>query len=138
MDKTEILHEIDTLMENPEQLFVLSTLTADGYPDSRIMGNICNKTVDEMFFTCQTGTRKIEELQHNEKASVYFTSGGVTVWMYGTATTTRDEETRKRIWDDRMLQIYEGPESPRLTVIELKLKRLRYRKGRDTYIEFDL
>ena len=138
MNQTEILHEIDTLMENPEQIFILSTLTADGYPDSRLMGNICRKTAGEMIFTCQTGTRKIEELQHNEKASVYFTSGDVTVWMYGTAAATRDEETRKRIWDDRMFRVYEGPDSPRLTVIVLRTKRIRYRKGKDAYIEFDL
>ncbi len=120
-------------------MFVLSTLTQDGFPDSRLMGNICEKSLAEVFFTCRTGTRKIEEMAENPKVSVYFTSGPVTVWLYGTATTTRDLNVRKKIWNDRMLSIYgEGVESPRLTVIRFLPQKIRFRGEAKEYIEFDL
>lgn len=126
-------------MNNPEQIFVLSTLTKDGYPDSRLMGNICDKTIETVYFTCKTGTRKIDEIAQNPKASLYFTLKDTTVWLYGTASITRDKDIREKIWNDRMLRIYsEGVDSPRLTVIIFKTKKIRYRENNGGYCEFDL
>lgn len=139
LDKINILSTVQTLLNNPSQTFVLSTVTADGYPDSRLMGNICDKSLQEVVFTCQTGTRKTEEIAANAKSSVYFFTDAVSIWLYGEATVTRDEEVRKRIWNDRMLRIYSnGVDSPNLTVILFVPGRIRYREGRNDYVEFDL
>ncbi|NLZ92511.1 MAG: pyridoxamine 5'-phosphate oxidase family protein [Firmicutes bacterium] len=139
LDKEGIIALIEERLKEPKQQFVLSTLTADGYPDSRLMGNICDKTIDEVYFTCQTGSRKLEELDSNAKASVYFTFSGTTVWLYGNASYTRDEAIRKKIWNDRMLRIYpEGVDSPRLTVIKFETRKVRFSQKRNEYIEFEL
>lgn len=139
MDKNEILSTVERLMNDPKQTFVLSTLTRDGYPDSRLMGNICEKTIREVYFTCRAGTRKIEEMVEDPKASVYFTSGPVTVWLYGTASATKDANARRKIWNDRMLSIYsEGVDSPQLTVICFLPQRIRFREKAGEYIEFEL
>ena len=139
MDKESIIKLIEERFKEPKQQFVLSTLTVDGYPDSRLMGNVCDKTIDEVYFTCQTGSRKLEELQNDAKASVYFTFAGTTVWLYGNASFTRDEAVRKKIWNERLLRIYpEGIDSPRLTVIRFATKKVRFSNKRNEYIEFDL
>jgi general stress protein 26 len=139
MNKEAAVSLAEKLMKNPDQNFVLSTLTTDGYPDSRLMGNICDKSVKEIYFTCRKGTRKIEEIEKNAKASVYFTSGDVTVWIYGDATVTRDEAERKKIWNDRMLRIYSaGVDSPELTVIRFLSKKLRICERPRGYDEFEL
>lgn len=139
MDKEYILSTVEKLLNNPEQLFILSTLTSEGYPDARLMGNICIKTIEEIYFTCQTGSRKIDELIENSKSSVHFTSDAVTVWLYGNATVTREESERRKIWNDKVLSIYhEGVDSPRLTVIQFVPKKIRFRKKTDSYVEFDL
>jgi general stress protein 26 len=139
MNKEAAVSLAEKLMKNPDQNFVLSTLTTDGYPDSRLMGNICDKSVKEIYFTCRKGTRKIEEIEKNAKASVYFTSGDITVWIYGDATVTRDEAERKKIWNDRMLRIYSaGVDSPELTVIRFLPKKLRICERPRGYDEFEL
>lgn len=139
MDKHEILSTVERMLNDSDQLFVLSTLTQDGYPDSRIMGNLCDKSIHEIYFTCPTGTRKIDELAENPKASVYFNSGAVTVWLYGTATTTRDADARKKIWNDRVQSIYpEGVDSPRLNVVLFLPQKIRFRERTGEYIEFEL
>lgn len=139
MDKENALSKIEELLKKPEQTFVLSTLTDDGYPDSRIMGNICDKSIHEVYFTCRTGTRKTNEITKNPRASVYFTSDTITVWLYGDSSVTRDEGERKKIWNDKVLQLYsEGVDSPRLTVIRFVPKKVRILEKMSTYIEFDL
>ena len=138
-DKDTIIAIIEKQFKHPEQQFVLSTMTADGFPDARLMGNICQKSMQEVYFTCQTGSRKTEEILHNSKSSVYFTFDGTTVWLYGHATVTRDESERSKIWNDRMLHIYkEGVDSPRLTVIKIVPTKIRFRAKTTNYIEIDL
>ena len=140
MEKDAAISLIEKLMTNPEQTFILSTLTDDGYPDSRLMGNICQKSINEVYFTCQTGSRKTDELLNNPKSSVYFTvDNATTVWLYGDASVTREEGVRKKIWNDRMLRIYsDGVDSPRLTVIRFVPKKIRIREKMSAYVEFDL
>ncbi len=138
-ERKEIMTFIETQLNDPKQTFILSTLTADGYPDSRIMGNICDKSLDEVYFTCKKGTRKIEELAHNTRASVYFTFGEKTAWLYGEAVCTQDEKVRMQLWNDRMLPIYpNGAGSPELTIIKFTTKRIRFRSGRSDYVEFEV
>ncbi len=139
MEKSDILALAQRMLDDPKQTFILGTLTEDGYPDARLMGNICGKTLSEVYFTCPTGTRKIDELSGNPKSCLYFTSGEGTVWLYGEATATRDPAVRERVWDERMRGIYpEGPESPRLVIIRFVPERLRYRDRTSGYAEFDL
>jgi len=140
MDKETAVSIAEKLMKNPEQTFVLSTFTDDGYPDSRIMSNLCDKkTIKEIYFTCQTGSRKTDEMIKNSKSSVYFTLDTVTVWLYGDATVTRDEDVRKKIWNDGMLSIYtEGADSPRLTAIRFVPQKIRVGERMSGYSEFDL
>jgi general stress protein 26 len=101
---------------------------------------LCDKkTIKEIYFTCQTGSRKTDEMVKNSKSSVYFTSDLVTVWLYGDASVTRDEGVRKKIWNDNMLRIYtEGVDSPRLTIIRFVPKKIRIGEGMGGYGEFDL
>jgi general stress protein 26 len=139
MNKDAAVAIAEKLMKNPDQTFVLSTMTGDGFPDSRLMGNICGKTIKEIYFTCHTGTRKTDELVENPKSSVYFTAEEITVWVYGEATVTRDESERKKVWNERMLPIYpEGVDSPALTVIRFVPKRLRISEKYRGYDEFEL
>lgn len=139
MNKDEIIAIIEKQFKDPDQTFVLSTLSLDGYPDSRLMGNICDKKINEVYFTCQTGSRKIDEIAGNQKSSVYFTFGPNTAWLYGDCITTRDQNERKKIWNDRMLRIYKnGPDSPNMTVIKFTAKKIRFRTDGLDYIEFDL
>jgi general stress protein 26 len=139
LNKNEILSAIEKLLNDPEQNFVLSTLTADGYPDSRLMGNICDKSLQEIWFSCQTGTRKTDKIAANLKSSVYFTSDSITVWLYGEASVTRDEAIRHRVWNERMLRIYpNGADSPNLTIILFVPKKVRFRERPGDYLEFEL
>ena len=139
MEKETVLAAAQKLLDDPSQLFILSTLTEDGYPDSRLMGNICEKTLKEVYFTCRTGTRKINQIKQNAMASVYFNKDNETVWLYGKATVTTEESIRRKIWNDRMLSIYpNGAESPNLVVIRFVPEKLRYRKNPEDYLELKL
>lgn len=139
MTKEDAIAAIEARFSDDGQQFILATLTDDGYPDARIMGNICEKTMQEVYFTCRAGTRKIGELIKNPKSSVYFTKDGQTFWLYGEASVTKDESVRRHIWNDRMLPIYsEGPDSPLLTVIRFIPKKVRCLSRTDGYTEFSL
>ncbi|HEY5466951.1 MAG TPA: pyridoxamine 5'-phosphate oxidase family protein [Clostridia bacterium] len=138
-NRDAILSKVESMLNAPEQTFVLSTLTEDGYPDAGLMGNICDKSLTEIYFTCQVGTRKTDEILKNPKSSVYFTADAVTVWLYGDATVTTEETVRRKIWNSRVLRIYpEGVDSPRLAVIRFVPGKLRFREKSVGYIEFDL
>lgn len=140
MEEQEARSAMQRSFDDPEQLFILSTLAADGYPDARLMGNICAKTLRCVYFTCRAGTRKIGEIGRDPRACVTFASGSGTFWLYGDAGTTTAPEVRRQIWDERMRSIYpQGPDSPNLTVVRFIPKRARVLEapGSD-YLEFDL
>ena len=139
MDREALLCEMENRLKDPEQMFILSTLTSDGYPDARLMGNICGKTAREVFFTCRAGTRKIGEIAENPRSCVYFTCGDETFWLYGESSASAQRELRHGIWNERMRPVYPGgADSPDLTVIRFVPKKVRYRGKTGGYAEFSL
>lgn len=139
MERDIILAKVDRLLKNPEQIFILSTLNDNGYPDARLMGNICGKTIHELYFSSRARTHKVGQIVQSSKSSVYFNAGNIIVWLYGDAFVTADESIRKRVWNNRMLLFYpDGVNSPELRIIRFVPQKIRYCENIGEYIEFDL
>ncbi|MCR4434848.1 MAG: pyridoxamine 5'-phosphate oxidase family protein [Clostridiales bacterium] len=139
MEKLQAIAKAEELISKVRTL-VLATQGLDGYPSARIMMNAGNKSINPVYFTCQTGSRKTQEIQKNNKASVYYVAedNSVNVWLEGEAEVTRDKALREKLWQDYSPHVYpEGVDDPRYTVVVFTPRRLRVSMAREVS-EFEL
>lgn len=107
----------------------LITIAEDGTPKGRMMAHLPLK--DDMVIWYATGTksRKVVEIEKNPSASVFFyrptDHSGVSAM--GKAEIIRDDETRKKHWQDKWNVFWkEGSSDPGYCLIKVTPKKIEY------------
>ncbi|MHA1906874.1 MAG: pyridoxamine 5'-phosphate oxidase family protein [Candidatus Thorarchaeota archaeon] len=123
------------LLEHAKAAF-LTSIDADGFPQTRGMFNLRNKdswprliplfekhTEDFMvLFTTNTSSSKIEDIKRNQRVSVYYSipdeSRGLMIG--GTIEIVDDDEIKKKLWHEGWEKYYpKGYNDPDHTVLRL-------------------
>ena len=115
MSNTEIKEKCLKLMESADAAF-LGTIDGDGFPQTRVMGNLRNKEqcriAEELFaghnedflFYMLTGhsSDKMQKIRATSKVSVYFCNAAEfhTLLLVGHAEEIDDLNLKERIWQD--------------------------------------
>lgn len=141
MEKNEAIAKAEDLLKQVKTI-VLATQSEDGYPSPRIMmKNDKNTSVNTVYITTQTGSRKTKELEANSKTAVYYVAedNSMNVWLTGEAIVTRDKEIREKLWTDYSPRVYPGGvDDPKYTVIVFTPKKLRVRTPGKEIFEYEL
>jgi general stress protein 26 len=123
------------LMEVVQDAY-LSTVDDDGFPQTRVMGNLRNKEqcriAEELFaghnrdflIYMLTGdsSDKMQQIRANPKVSVYFCNSAEfhTLLLVGNAEEIDDLDLKKRIWQDEWkIHWPGGPEDRELIMLKL-------------------
>ncbi|MBP8083669.1 MAG: pyridoxamine 5'-phosphate oxidase family protein [Spirochaetes bacterium] len=119
----------------------LTTTGLDGYPETRAMLNLrneksfpklksfwnnCNEF--EVFFTTNTSSSKIEQIENNSKVSLYYCNpqNWLGLMMNGDIEIFKDEEIIKQLWHDEWTMYYPGGfNDPDHTVLRFTPKRVK-------------
>ncbi|MHC4641357.1 MAG: pyridoxamine 5'-phosphate oxidase family protein [Planctomycetota bacterium] len=135
MEEQEIRQVCLKLMETADAAY-LSTISDDGYPHTRMMGNLRNeqqcKVAKELFaghdedflIYMLTGhsSDKMRQIRANSKVSVYFCNAAEfhTLLLTGNAEEIDDPDLKKRIWQDEWkIHWPGGPEDPEFIMLKL-------------------
>ena len=114
----------------------LGTVDGDGFPQTRVMGNLRNKEqcriAEELFaghdedflIYMLTGhsSDKMQQIRANSKVSVYFCNSAEfhTLLLVGNAEEIDDLDLKKRIWQDEWKRHWPGgPEDPEFIILKL-------------------
>ncbi|MHC4463511.1 MAG: pyridoxamine 5'-phosphate oxidase family protein [Planctomycetota bacterium] len=114
----------------------LSTVDGDGFPQTRVMGNLRNKEqcqiAEELFaghdedflIYMLTGhsSDKMQQIRANSKVSVYFCNSAEfhTLLLAGDVEEIDDPELKKQIWQDEWkIHWPGGPEDPEFILLKL-------------------
>jgi len=107
----------------------LITIAEDGTPKGRMMAHLPVK--DDMIIWYATGTqsRKVVEIDKNHAASVFFyrptDHSGVSA--IGKAEIVRDDETRKKMWQDKWSAFWsEGATDSRYCLVKVTPEKIEY------------
>ena len=135
MEEKELKQECLNLMETADGVY-LSTLGGDGFPHTRMMGNLRNKEqcriAEELFaghnedflIYMLTGhsSDKMQQIRANSKVSVYICNSAEfhTLLLAGNAEEIDDPDLKKRIWQDEWkIHWPGGPEDPEFIILKL-------------------
>ena len=107
----------------------LITMAEDGTPRGRTMAHLPLK--DDMIIWYATGTqsRKVVEIDKNGAASVFYyrPTDHSSVSAMGKAEIMRDDETRKKMWQDAWSAFWkEGPSDPGYCLIKVTPEKMEY------------
>ncbi|MHC4623284.1 MAG: pyridoxamine 5'-phosphate oxidase family protein [Planctomycetota bacterium] len=135
MEEKEVKQECLKLMETAEGEY-LSTIDGDGFPQTRMMGNLRNKEqcriAEELFaghdedflIYMLTGhsSAKMQQIRANSKVSVYFCNSAQfhTLLLVGNVEEIDDVDLKKRIWQDEWkIHWPGGAEDPEFIMLKL-------------------
>jgi len=107
----------------------LITMGQDGTPRGRIMANL--PIGEDMIIWYATGaqSRKVAEIQKNPAVSVFYyrPSDHSSVSAMGTAAIVKDDQTRKKMWQDAWSAYWkEGYRDPAYCLIKITHKKIEY------------
>lgn len=153
MDTKEIKQKCLGLLESTDAAY-LSTISDDGFPHTRMMGNLRNEQQcqiakelfaghDEDFMVYMlTGSSspKMKQIRANPKVSVYYASAAElhTILLVGNVEELDDMDLKKKIWQDEWKMHWPGgAEDPEFILLRLSPT---YAKGwyKDAPFEFKL
>jgi general stress protein 26 len=130
---TQNISAIHDLM-NRSEAAILSTVDENGFPATRAMLNLRNKSAypsladfmsvtNMIYFTTNTSLSKIRQLRNNSKGCVYFVLpqefSGVTI--QGTLEIVTDIALKSSLWQNNWTMYYpNGIDDPEYTIFRLK------------------
>jgi general stress protein 26 len=108
---------------------ILTTINDKSYPSTRAMLNLSKNTLQQIWFTTNTSSSKIEQIKDNEKASVYFYSPDT--WqgllLIGKIKIIDDMKIKKSLWEKGWEMYYsKGVEDPDYSVLCFDTKTIEY------------
>lgn len=75
-------------------------------------------------------THKVEELQHNSNISLLLGFDGKSspeiVEIEGTASITKDDSLRNKLWNPEMKRWFNGPDDPDYVILDIHASRIQY------------
>jgi general stress protein 26 len=135
MEEKELKQECLNLIETADAVY-LSTIGGDGFPHTRMMGNLrntqenpaCAKFLEPdkedfvVYFVTGQSSVKMEQIRANPKVSAYFCKPAEfhTLMLRGQAKEITDQEFKKKLWQDGWeIHWPDGAESPEFVVLKL-------------------
>ena len=135
MNEKEIKQECVKLMETVDAVY-LSTISQEGFPHTRVMGNLRNKQqcriAEELFkdhkedflIYMLTGhsSDKMKQIRAIPKVSTYYcdTTNFHTLLLTGNAEEIPDLQLKKQLWQDEWkIHWPGGPEDPEFVLLKL-------------------
>lgn len=109
-----------SVLANRSEIAMLATIDDKGYPNIRALIKMENQGLKTIWFTTNTSSRKIPQLQKNLKVSVYFVDfeNWMGLTLVGTIEILQDAESRKRCWREGFEKYYpQGVADPDYSVL---------------------
>jgi pyridoxamine 5'-phosphate oxidase len=136
MDEQELKQECLNLIETADAAY-LSTLSGDGFPHTRMMGNLrnvqenpgCAKFLEPdkkdfvVYFVTGNSSIKMQQIRVNPRICAYFCNPKEiqTLMLAGKVDELEDMEFKKKLWQDGWeIHWPGGPEDPEFIVLQLK------------------
>ncbi|MCK4528571.1 pyridoxamine 5'-phosphate oxidase family protein [candidate division WOR-3 bacterium] len=128
MKKEEAIEQGLALV-NRSTIAMLGTNSDEGYPNIRAMIKMENEGLKTIWFSTNTSSRKISQLEKNPKVCIYFVD--FDKWMglmlVGTIEILKDSESRERLWRDGFEKYYpEGVNDSDYSVLRFTGERGQY------------
>jgi general stress protein 26 len=140
MDKQTIINECLQLISEADTAY-LATLNDKGFPQVRAMLNL--RFVDqfpelaafmqkhaggfETYFTTNTSSKKIRQIQANGACSVCYNVGYNGVTLLGTVSIVEDSAIKEELWQDGWELYYpKGKKDPDYAVLKFTPRSLEY------------
>ena len=135
MQDKEIKQECLKLMQTTDAAY-LSTISEDGFPHTRMMGNLWNekqcKVAKELFtghdedfliyMLTGNSSPKMKQIRANPKVSVYYGNAAEfhTMLLIGNIEEVYDPDLKKKMWQDEWKMHWPGgPEDPEFILLKL-------------------
>lgn len=119
MEKEEAIQKALELA-NRSEIAMVGTNGDDGYPNIKAMIKMENEGLRAVWFSTNTSSRRVAQLRHDSKASVYFVD--FETWMglmlVGEVEILQDQAYRERLWREGYEKYYPlGVTDPDYTVL---------------------
>ncbi len=135
MEEKELKQECLKLMETADAAY-LSTVGGDGFPHTRVMGNLRNAEQNPglveffkehsedllVYLPTSASSTKVEQIKANPKVSVYFSvpSEVTGLMLAGTIEIVSDASLKKEIWQEGWEMYWpDGVDGAEFTVLRL-------------------
>jgi general stress protein 26 len=135
MEEKELKQKCLDLMETADAVY-LSTIDENGFPQTRAMVNIRNKTQfpdlanvfeghdDDflVYMTTDTASTKFKHIKENPKVSVYFCNPKEVcgLMLVGELEIVTNQEVKGQLWQDEWKIFYPGgPDGPEYNILSL-------------------
>ena len=133
----------------------LTTVNRDNEPETRAMLNLYNRvqypTLEkllpfppyEIYFTTNTSSEKMKEIESNTKSCVYFVieSDWHGIMLNGDIEIVKDQDIKKKLWQDEWVMYYSSKTSdyndPDYSILKLTTKYIKGWTGREK-IRFEI
>lgn len=151
MDDVILLQTMNDLVDHATSA-ILTTLNAEGWPETRAMLNLRNKnqfkglirfmeakdSVENltMFFTTNASSTKISHLRADPRVSVYYSTVGEFrgLMLSGTMEIVEDKALMHEIWQPGWeLYYHHGMEDPEFSVLRFSCEWAKYYHGQETH-----
>lgn len=130
MESADAKAAILNLMNQKDQVFVLSSVDEQGRPQSRLMGAALLRPENVVYMATHSRARKVKQIEKNPNVQVVcWTSGysGVAT-VSGLATMEPSPEARQEFWDavPDCHTFFSGPDDPEFGLMRIQLTRGDY------------
>lgn len=98
---------------------LLGTVGKDGFPEIRAMLKSGNDDLKMIWFTTNTSSRKVRQIQQDPRACIYFVDNAhfKGLRLIGNAEVLLDPDSKREQWQPWFAQYYKGPEDPDYALI---------------------
>jgi len=120
----------------------VATLTESGAPRIVAMIKAEHEGMKTIWFSTNTSSEHVRELERDPRACVYFAQWAVEPWrgltLEGSVEVLRDRSSRERLWEDGCERFYpKGIDDPDYTVLRFTAESAKYYEF-GTKLRFDL
>jgi general stress protein 26 len=115
MEKKNLKKEFLSLMETADVVY-LSTIDENGFPQTRAMGNLRNKTIYRedflVYLATDTASAKVQQIKSNPNASVYYckVNESFGLMLVGLIEIVRNKKLKRELWQKRWEKYYPNKE----------------------------
>jgi general stress protein 26 len=139
MDRQEAIAEGLKLMEK-STICLLGTNGPEGFPNIKAMMNLKHEGLNNIWFSTNTSSKKVQQLKKDNRACVYYVDENnfKGLMLTGVVQILQDLKSRQMLWVNGAEKYYPlGVEDPDYTVLYFKAHRGNYYHGLSN-ITFDI
>lgn len=139
MDKQEAIARGLELIEK-SKIAMLGTNGEHGFPNIKAMLNLKHEGISRFWFSTNTSSRRVQQLQEDSRACVYFVDENEFkgLMLVGVVEILQDIESRKMLWNDGYERYYPlGVEDPDYSVLCFAARQGNFYHGLEN-VTFDI